>query len=152
MNNKKARLFLWISLAVFALSAVAVLISSIELYYELLVYPPPNAPSREFMPGFELFVYIFIMVPALAIELSCIRIVYKILKYEPKGIVKIFYFILAILSISLFIFQYLIVVGAINIENMGNIPNFTATVLIFTQWPVFILSFVLGSIPIKYKT
>ena len=152
MNNKKARLFLWISLAVFALSAVAVLISSIELYYELLVYPPPNDPSREFMPGFELFVYIFIMVPALAIELFCIRSVYKILKHEPKGIIKICYLISAILSFSEFVFQCLIFAGLINLENMGNIPNFTATVLIFTQWPVFILSFVLGSIPIKYKT
>lgn len=33
----------------------------------------PNDPIREFMPGFELFVYIFMMISALAIELSCIR-------------------------------------------------------------------------------
>ena len=145
MNNKKARLFLWISLAVFALSAVAVLISSIELYYELLVYPPPNDPSREFMPGFELFIYIFIMIPALAIELSCIRSVYKILKHEPKGIVKIFYWISAILSFSTFVFLCLTFTRVISNAR-------AADVLFIIQPPVFLVSFVLGSIPIKHKT
>ena len=145
MNNKKARLFLWISLAVFALSAIAVLISSIELYYELLVYPPPNDPIREFMPGFELFVYIFIMVSVLAIELSCIRSVYKILRHEPKGIVKICYWISAILSFSAFVFLCLCFVGVIGNEN-------EADMLLIIQPPVIIISFVLSSIPIKHKT
>ena len=43
-------------------------------------------------------------------------------------------------------FQWLTVAGVIDFYNIDNGQNFTADVLLFTQWPVFILSFILGSI------
>ena len=144
MNNKKARLFLRISLVIFALSAIAVLISIIVSYCQLTANPPDDGISA-YMEGLALIVYIFIMVSVLAIELSCIRSVYKILRHEPKGIVKICYWISAILSFSAFVFLCLCFVGVIGNEN-------EADMLLIIQPTVIIISFVLSSIPIKHQT
>lgn len=75
MNNKKVRLFLRIGLVIFALSAIAVLISIIESYCQLTANPPDDGISA-YMEGLALIVYIFIMISVLAIELSFIRSVY----------------------------------------------------------------------------
>ena len=145
MSNKKSRLFLWISLSIFALTVIAVLTSIIVSYCQLITDSPDDTISA-YMEGLAVIIYIFIMVPVLAIELSCIRSVYKILKYEPKGIVKICYWISAILSFSAFVFYCLCLVGVIRLQNMENGQDYTADVILFTEWLVFIISFVLGSV------
>ena len=151
MNNKKARLFLRIGLVIFALSVIGLLICIIRSYY-LLEARFPNDPDivrNEFL--FSLGMGIFILYPTLAIELSCIRSVYKILKYQPKKIAKICYWISVVLSVSTLVFQCLILV-IVNISPGTSLDNYAVDIFLLTGWPVFILSFVLGSIPIKHQT
>lgn len=149
MDNKKRRLFLWIGFAVFAISVIAVAESIIDDYYNIKT-AFPNNPQRvmnEF--GFSLFIGMCIIFPFLGAELSFIRSVYKMLKHNPKGCVKICYMISSCLAFLAFAFQCLISIGLIDFaEERGQ--NFAADILLFTEWPTFIVSFVLGSIPIKH--
>lgn len=52
------------------------------------------------------FAYVVLVGPSLLVELSCIRSIYRILKYEPKGIVRICWLLSAVLSFSLLSFRY----------------------------------------------
>ncbi len=151
MNNKKARLFLRIGLVIFALSVIGLLICIIRSYY-LTKADFPDDPDRvrnEFL--FSLGMGMFVIYPILALELSCIRSVYKILKHKPKRIAKICYWISAVLSVSTLVFQCLILV-IVNISPGTSLDNYAVDIFLLTGWPVFILSFVLGSIPIKHQT
>lgn len=141
MNNKKSRLFLWVSLALFALSAIAVFISIIASYCQIGQSHPGDNISG-FMEFIALFAYVCLMIPVLGSELSFIRSVYKILKHKPTGVVKICYLISAILSFSVLVFLCLIYVGLINFDgNNAPIDSF-----ILTEWLFLIVSLVLGSI------
>lgn len=146
MNNKKSKLFLRISLAFFALSVIAVIICIIVSYGRIKT-DFPNDPDRvveEFI--WLLFCNMILVFPIFAVELSCIRSVYKILKHEPKGLVKICYLISAILSFSAFVLQCLIFTGLINFVLESGDTSIRDTLLLLTEWPVFIVSFALGSV------
>lgn len=141
MNNKKSRLFLWICLAIFALSAIAALIPIVETYCQLR---QSNSDDHlgELMEFIALCAYVCLIVPALGSELSFIRSVYKILKHKPKGAVRICCLISAILSFSVLVLLCLIYVGLINFY--GN--NASMNSFILAEWLILIVSLVLGSI------
>ncbi len=151
MKNKKSRLFLWISLAFFALTLIAFLICIIITYFQIKAYFPddPDMVINEF--GLAVFVYMLLMFPSLAVELSCIRSVYKTIKHNPRGIIKVCYLISAILSFSAFALQFLIYVGVIDLVLESGDARIEQAVLFWTEWPVFIVSFALGSLPVKRK-
>lgn len=150
MKNKRHGLFLWASFTLFALSVIVVILNMIVSYYKVKTeFPTDDMRITDELVAIVL-ISVWIIIPSLASELSCIRSVYKILKYEPTGYVKLCYIISASLAFLSFSFQWLIFVGLINLEAIRPGENFTAHVLLFTQWPSFILSFVLGSIPIGH--
>ncbi len=150
MNKKKHKIFLWISLAFFVLSVIAVLAPLIESYFELkdafLNEPVKNDHKWGDQSDWLIIVSVFLIFPAFPVELSCIRSVYKILKYEPKGVVKVCYVVSAVLSLSAFVFQCLVFSGVIDLVDESGSPRLYEGLLLLTEWPVFIISFILGSI------
>ena len=147
MNNKKAKIFLCISLICFALIAIVIIISiRLENYSEELSLA--NGPSRPEFGGIIMYIAIYTMIiPGLATMLSGIRSTYKLLKYNPQGKVKICYLVsasLAFLAIAVVLLCY---IGGLIIK----VSNFFLEIMVITMWPSFIISFILGSIPIKRK-
>ncbi len=122
-------------------------------YYEFKTTSSTLSPNDvirfEYAFDIELFAYMLFGIPALLLELSCIRSVYRILKYDPRGAVKICLLISAILSFSAFVFQVLMFVGVLDFTKDSGSLKLQETVLLLTGCPVAIVSFVLGSLPIK---
>lgn len=153
MNTKKSRVFLWISLSFFALSLVVFFVKIVLLYYDFKATSSTLSPNDliHFEYGFviELFAHILLGIPSLLSELSCIRSVYRILKYQPRDTVRIRLLISAILSFFAFVFQVLMFVGVLDFTKDSGSLKLQETVLLLTGWPVVIVTFVLGTIPIK---
>ena len=153
MKMKKHRLFLWISLAFFALSLVIFLVEMVLSYHEFKTTSSTLSPNDlirfEYAFVLELFAYIMLGIPALLVELSCIRSVYRILKYEPNGTIRICWLISALLSFSAFVFQVLIFTGVLDFTWDSGSIKLQETVLLLTSLPIIIISFVLGINPKK---
>ena len=160
MNNKKAKIFLCISLICFVLITIVTIISIRLVYY--IEEQSLNAPNRPEFGGIIFFIAIYIiMIPGLATILSGIRSTYKLLKYKPQGKVKICYVISASVAFLALVSVGLCYIGLIIIDEI-NIPisiqrrlyNFipSTEILFGTLWPSFIISFILGSIPVKRRT
>ena len=153
MNNKKANIFLCISLICFVLITIGVIISiRLANYSEELSIT--NGPSRPEFGGIIMYIAVcIIIIPGLATMLSGIRSIYKLLKYKPQGKVKICYLFSAALA-----FLSLVSVGLCGIvliiayEIQIKLSNvFIPTMLVASMGPSFIISFILGSIPVKRK-
>ena len=153
MNTKKSRVFLWISLSFFALSLVVFFVKIVLLYYDFKATSSTLSPNDliHFEYGFviELFAHILLGIPSLLSELSCIRSVYRILKYQPRDTVRICLLISAILSFSAFAFQALMLSGVLNFTADSGSVKPQEILLLLTGLPIAIVSFVLGGIPIK---
>ena len=153
MNTKKSRVFLWISLSFFALSLVVFFVKIVLLYYDFKATSSTLSPNDliHFEYGFviELFAHILLGIPSLLSELSCIRSVYRILKHQPRDTVRIRLLISALLSFFAFVFQVLMFVGVLDFTKDSGSLKLQETVLLLTGWPVVIVTFVLGTIPIK---
>ena len=151
MRNKKAQIFLWIGLAVFALSVIAVsawMIIVYRQYSDVL-----NRPGIEgWMNGMVVILNVFLVGSGLLVELACIRCVYKILKYWPRGMIGICYWVAAVLSFVELVLQCLVMSGLVNYVTLGVDANSVANFFVYTQWPVFIVSSILSSLPIRHKT
>ena len=143
---KKNKLFLWISFAVFSLSVIAILLNLVASYCEIRsAFPNDNIQvMNEF--GLTLILAIILMCPFLGSELSVIRSVYKILKHNPNGNVKVCYIISSVLAFFAVVLQCLVSAGLINFGNVESGQNSTVYILLFTEWPLFVLSLILGSI------
>ena len=146
MNNKKCRLFLWVSLILFTCSVIVVLGCFIESYHQIKT--DPDLVTGDFLV--VLFFGILMVTPILAVEFSCIRSTYKILKYEPKGYVKISYMVSVILAFLTLVFQWLVLFGVLRFDHI-EYEFINRDMLLFVGWPVFITSFILGSMPIKRR-
>lgn len=153
MNNKKSRLFLRISLAVFALTLILFFVKMAVGYSEFKTTSSNLSPNDliqfEYAFVIELFAYLFFGTPALLLEICGIRSVYRILKHQPRGGAKICLLIAAILSFSAFVFQALMFAGVLDFSQDSGSLKLQETVLLLTGLPVVIVSFVLGSIPVK---
>ena len=77
--------------------------------------------------------------------------VYKILKYWPRGMIGICYWVAAVLSFVELVLQCLVMSGLVNYVTLGVDANSVANFFVYTQWPVFIVSSILSSLPIRHK-
>lgn len=149
MKAKKHQLFLWISLGFFALSLVIFFVKIALLYYEFKITSSTLSSNDlirfEYNFVIELFAYIMFGIPALLLELSCIRSVYRILKYKPRGVVRMYLLISVILSFFAFVVQVLMFAGVLDFTKDSGSLKLQETFLLLTGWPVVIVSFVLGS-------
>ena len=160
MNNKKAKIFLRVGLVCFLLTVIGVIIYiGVANYIE--EQSLANAPNRPEFGGIIMYIAIcIIIIPGLATMLSGIRSTYKLLKYKLQGKVKICYLISASVAFLTLVSVGLCYIGLIIIDEI-NIPisikrqlfSFipTTAILFGTLWPSFIISFILGSIPVKRK-
>ncbi len=150
MKTKKHRWFLWCSLVFWGISVVIFLTEIVLSYYELKTMCQTLSPNDiirfEYSFVIAVFGYIVVVFPVLLVELSCIRSVYKILKYEPKGIVKICYIVSAAMAFAAFVFFCLVAAGVVDLVDESGDAGLQHNMLLITEWPVFIISFILGSI------
>lgn len=148
MKAKKTSVFLWMSLSFFAFSLILFFVKIALLYYEFQTSSSTLSPDDyirfEYNFVIELFSYIMFGIPALLLELSCIRSAYRILKYNPHSTSRICLLISAILSFSAFVFQALMFAGVLDFTQDSGSIKLQETVLLLTGWPVVIISFVLG--------
>ena len=151
MKVKKHQLFFWFGLALFAASLTFYLVMMGLLVREAQTETlPPSYPSdiEQYRQEavYATFVYIVLVGPSLLVELSCIRSVYRILKYEPKGIIRICWLFSAVLSFSAFVFQILVFTGVVDLLEGRTTLGLLEGSLALTEIPVAIVSFILCSI------
>lgn len=151
MKVKKHQLFFWVGLALFIASLAFYLVGMGLLVREAQTETlPPSYPSdiEQYRQEavFATFVYIVLVGPSLLVELSCIRSVYRILKYEPKGIIRICWLFSAVLSFSAFVFQILVFRGVVDLTSGRTTVSLKVNSLLLTEIPVAIVSFLLCSI------
>ena len=147
MNNKKAKIFLCVGLICFLLTTIGVIICNKLAYDRIQEAYANDWYERKFQNAMMQLMLCWGIIPGLLVELSGIRSTYKLLKYKPKGNVKICYLIsasLAFLAIAVVLLCY---IGALIIKA----GNFFISMMIITMWPSFIISFILGIIPVKHK-
>jgi hypothetical protein len=147
MNNKKAKIFLCIGLICFLLTTIGVIVCNKLVYDRIQEAYANDWYESEFQNAMRQLMLYWVIIPGLLVELSGIRSTYKLLKHKPKGNVKICYLIsasLAFLAIAVVLLCY---IGGLIIK----VSNFFLSIMIITMWPSFIISFILGSIPIKHK-
>ena len=149
MHSKKGKTFLFISLAFWALMAIGVVINTVSTYYQIQAafVNDPRRIREEIV--WLLFSVIVLVVPVFMVALSGIRSTYKLLKHRPTGPVKICYLISAIVSFAAFLWQALIYFQVTSFI----LPYFSMKtqdiILLLPGLPSLIVSFILGSIPIK---
>ena len=147
VNNKKAKIFLCVGLICFLLTTIGVIIDN-KLEYDRIQEAYANDwYELKFLNAMMQLILAWVIIPSLLVELSGIRSTYKLLKYKPKGNVKICYLISASLAFFAIAVVLLCYIGGLIIK----VSNFFLSIMVITMWPSFIISFVLGSIPIKRK-
>ena len=153
MTNKKAKMFLFIGLIVFFMSAVAVIVPFIQFYYELQHnFPFPNDLNMKSIAlDSAILNLVGLYIPVLLVVLSAVRSTYKLLKYEPRGIVRKCYLLSSIISfLACIVFLILVVIDV----NTLDISMTAKELMVFLPgFPTLIISFILGSLPVKkYKS
>ena len=148
-EKQKAHNILMISLAVFVASVIVVAIYYGKAITELnrLLSKVTDTQERY---GLEagLFWSIFFTVPVLGAELSFIRSVYKMLKHKPRKLVGICYWGSAFFAFLCIAFYCLVILKVFNFASVSG-RDYTADVYLLTFWPCFLISFALGSLPVK---
>ena len=149
MKSKKHTIFLIISLAIFMASVIATIVYFCEANAEVdRLLSAVNDTQFRFGLELSLFIGAFFNIGALGAELSFIRSVYKMLKYKLNKWCRICYIISAFIAALAVAFYCLSVLKIFNfVSDTGG--DYTADIYLFTLWPSFIVSFILGSIPIK---
>ena len=149
MKSRKHTIFLVISLAVFLASTIA-----LTIYYGNAVTELNRILSEvedtQFRVGLEagLVFSIFFTVAVLGAELSFIRSVYKMLKHKPRKLVGICYLASTFFAFLSIAFYCLIVLKVFDFVSVSG-RDYTGDVYLFTFWPWFLISFALGSFPVK---
>ena len=149
MKSKKHTIFLIISLAIFMASVIAVIVYFCEAKAELDRILSENTDTQ-FRFGLEmsLLLSMFFTVAVLGTELSFVRSVYKMLKHKPRKWIGICYLVSAVLAFLSVAFYCLVVLKVFNFASVSG-RDYTADVYLLTFWPWFLISFALGSFPVK---
>ena len=149
MKGKKHTIFLLISLTLFVLSVAKAIVYYCEAKSDIANILS-EVTDTQLRVGLELSLFwsMFFVVGILGSEFSFIRSVYKMLKYKHDKWVRICYIISASLAILPVAFYCLHVLKMFNFVS-ANGRDYTGDIYLFTLWPSFVLSFVLGSIPIR---
>jgi hypothetical protein len=142
-------MFLMISLAVFVASVIAVILYYCEAIAELNRILSQNTDTQ-FRFGLEmsLFLSMFFTIAVLGSELSFVRSVYKMLKHKPRRWIGICYLVSAVLAVLSVAFYCLIVLKVFNFASASG-RDYAGDVYLLTFWPSFLVSFALGSVPVK---
>lgn len=150
MCNRKSRVFLGVSLVLFAASVVEVLIRAIREYHMLEAeYGNDSRMMLEVQYGTTVAVLV-VFVPMFLLELSFIRSCYKLLKNQPHGAAKVCWILSAILAFSMFLLPWLQFHGIVDLNQLKIDIDIYDMMLLF-GFPLLLVSLILGSIPMKEK-
>ena len=151
MNNKKGKTFLYISFAFWTLTVIGVIVDTVSKYYQIQAafVNDPRRIKEEIV--WMIFSVIVFVVPVLMVALSGIRSTYKLLKHRPTGPVKACYLISAIISFVAFLWQALIFFRVTSFILQYLSMKAQDIILLLPGLPVLIVSFILGSMPIKHS-
>ena len=149
MKSKKHVIFLMISIALFVASVIAVIVYFCEAKAELDRILSENTDTQ-FRFGLEmsLFFSMFFTIAVLGSELSFVRSVYKMLKHKPRKLVGICYWGSAFFAFLSIAFYCLVVLKVFNFASASG-RDYTGDVYLLTFWPWFLISFALGSLPVR---
>ena len=149
MKSRKHTIFLMISLVAFVASVTAITIYYCEAITELNRILS-EVEDTQFRVGLEegLVWSIFFTVAVLGAELSFIRSVYKMLKHKPRKLVGICYWGSAFFAFLSIAFYCLVVLKVFNFASASG-RDYTGDVYLLTFWPWFLISFALGSLPVR---
>ena len=98
-----------------------------------------------------IIVSIILIFPIYAVTFTFIRSIYKLLKYNIKGFIKVCYIIAAGISFFTLVLFGLIITGILHLERILNYTNINATIFVIAGYPVNLFSFILGSLAVKSK-
>ena len=150
MCNRKSRVFLGVSLVLFAASVVEELIRAIREYHMLEAeYGNDSRMMLEVQYGTTVAVLV-VFVPMFLLELSFIRSCYKLLKNQPHGAAKVCWILSAILAFSMFLLPWLQFHGIVDLNQLKIDIDIYDVMLLF-GFPLLLVSLILGSIPMKEK-
>ncbi len=94
--------------------------------------------------------WFFLIFPIVLEELSLLRSVYKLVNYNSRTIPRVCYIISAILVFLSLVFQILVFTNIITESIFPEGPPAASSrlieLLLLTEWPVIIISFLLGSL------
>ena len=147
MSKKARAIFLSVNFTVFVLSAGIGIMLINKAYYETIHDTVYRIYDLRLFKAFTYFLYI----PVLINELSWIRSTYKLLKYGPSGIKRVFYIISTVLSFCSVVFFWLVLSGCFLSVNDSSWLDFILYAFLLLGWPVVIVSFILGSIPVRKR-
>ena len=149
MKSKKHVIFLMISIALFVASVIAVIVYFCEAKAELDRILSENTDTQ-FRFGLEMSLSfsMFFTIAVLGSELSFVRSVYKMLKHKPRRWIGICLLVSAILAFSSVAFYCLVVLKVFNFVSASG-RDYTGDIYLLAFWPSFLVSFVLGSVPVK---
>ena len=150
MCNRKSRVFLGVSLVLFAASVVEELIRIIGAYRWCAA---EIANDSEMMLTLQVDVtgtVVFMIVPMVLFELSFIRSCYKLLKKQPQGAAKVCWILSAVLAFLMFLLLWLQLHGIVALDQLKTKISFTSALLLFV-FPILLVTWIFGSIPMKEK-
>ena len=149
MKSRKHTIFLIISLAVFLASVIKVVVDYCEAVTELNRIISETTDTQ-YRVGLEESVVwsFFFTVAVLGAELSFIRSVYKMLKHNPRKLVGICYHVSSFLAFLSVAFYCLVALRAFGFVSASG-RYYAGDVYLLTFWPLFFVSFALGSVPVK---
>ena len=148
MKVKKHKIFLFISLAIFIASVIAFIVfySLAKSEMDKLIAQDNDTQFRFGLEMSLIFSTIF-SVGALVLELTFIRSVYKMLKHKPKGIIRICYVISAVFAFLGLVLYLGLTFGIIGYVSPSG--RYYTGDMYLLEFPLFIFSFILGSLPLK---
>lgn len=150
MCNRKSRVFLGVSLVLFAASVVEELIWLISVYHMLEAeYANDSRMMLEVQVGVTGTVLLG-LIPMFLFELSFIRSCYKLLKNQPHGAAKVCWILSEILAFSMFLLPWLQFHGIVVLNRLKADIDIYDVMLLF-GFPLLLVSLILGSIPMKEK-
>ena len=150
MCNRKSRVFLGVSLVLFAASVVEELIRIIGAYRWCAA---EIANDSEMMLTLQVDVtgtVVFMIVPMVLFELSFIRSCYKLLKKQPQGAAKVCWILSAVLAFLMFLLLWLQLHGIVALDQLKTKISFISALLLFV-FPILLVTWIFGSIPMKEK-
>lgn len=146
--NKKSKCVLAGGIAIFALTAIALIFSFIRDSNNITIDQIDQTVTYAF--------YIFVVSPILLEEIVLFRSVYRFVNVDLWGLVKICCIVSAILTFCALVFQTLVFTHVITTDIFPEGPRAASSrlvgILLLTEWPIIIVSFILGNVHTKAVT
>ena len=150
MCNRKSRVFLGVSLVLFAASVVEELIRIIGAYRWCAAEIANDSKMMLTLQVDVTGTVVFMIVPMVLFELSFIRSCYKLLKKQPQGAAKVCWILSAVLAFLMFLLLWLQLHGIVALDQLKTKISFTSALLLFV-FPILLVTWIFGSIPMKEK-